>query len=708
MPLKITYKSPPYQDKALSFDDTLEEIRVGRTEGSEVSFPEDMAVVGHDHFAIRREAGAYKFVINPHHRVFLYGKDVMDGQELAAAEEVRLGTPSGPRLLLEPTRAGGTAYVATEPQGKSEGLPEIARSTARWTHVLGVIVAIALLGGLYAYWDLSQEVQPIYAGAGSGTDFSAIIAKYQNSIFLVDEVDAAGNSHSGATAWVVAMPDGSKAFATNAHVGGLLADAQKNHYRLVVRSPDSRHREYEITSALIHPAYEAFNAMLADADKKASSGAIREVELSPAYDVAILIPDSQDGLPAALPLARDNALATLHAGEPIAFVGYPAENLVSFDVNAPTPTSQVGIITSVRNFFLTEDGGPAQLIEHSLPSAGGASGSPIFDSHGQVIALLSGGNNIASKDGRIPNAALVNFAQRVDLLRDLMEGKANDQLDDDKRMWADAVARWSRAPDAIAAVYARQFEATVGKLSTFARDGETGAADPLFDKRSTQTFDVSLLANISYLVTAYTPSRKPIRVVVYNAADPSSLIDTTVFVADGPLSVLGIPAGPAGKVKIAVISEAAGDGNEPDTTPVPFKLNVYWSTSTPPAGSGQEAGASPTGGGHVAPATPLPAARLLRAAALRPPVEVRPAMAASIPVAPTSARDRANRTQSQIVMARRSAGQPVGVPRLPEDFAEASPGRPAFAGRDNQISPLSILMMPEKSIPPWPFAANSE
>src|SRR5450432_2505275 len=99
MPLKITYKSPPYRDKVLSFEDTLEEVRVGRTPSSEVEFPETMAIVGHDHFAIVRSAGTYKFVINPHHRVFANGKDVYDGQELSTPTEVRLGTPDGPRLL---------------------------------------------------------------------------------------------------------------------------------------------------------------------------------------------------------------------------------------------------------------------------------------------------------------------------------------------------------------------------------------------------------------------------------------------------------------------------------------------------------------------------------------------------------------------------------------------------------------------------------
>jgi hypothetical protein len=169
-------------------------------------------------------------------------------------------------------------------------------------------------------------------------------------------------------------------------------------------------------------------------------------------------------------------------------------------------------------------------------------------------------------------------------------------------MWADAVARWSRPPEAIAAVYAKSFEETEGKLTSFAKDGETGAPDALFDKRSAQTYDFDLKGDTRYLVTAYTPSKKPIRVVVYNADDPGSLLDTTVYVADGPLTVLEVPAGTPGKVKIAVISEATADG-APDTSPVPFKLNVYWSTAKPTPGNGQETGASPHGG-HNPPAHP--------------------------------------------------------------------------------------------------------
>jgi hypothetical protein len=595
MTLKITYKSPPYRDKVLTFDDSVSNIRVGRTTGSEVEFPEDMAAVGHEHFALKREAGTYKFVINPHHRVYVDGKDVLDGQELAAAREVRLGTPDGPRLLLEPQKAGGSNYVATEPQGASRQTTDIVRSSARWTHVLGAVAAVTLLVGGFAYWKLNSEVQPLYTNAGHNTDFSAVIAKAQKAVYLVDEVDSSGTSHGGATAWVVAMPDGSKVFATNAHVGELLAEARRNHYRLVVRSPESGHREYAITDANIHPAYAAFNALVADEEKKANSGMIREVDLSPAYDVSLLIPDKQDGLPDGLPLATDKELDALHSGQPIAYVGYPAENLVSFDTRAPTPTSQVGIITSVRNFFLTNDNGPAQLIEDSLPSAGGASGSPIFNANGHVIALLSGGNNLSSKDGRIPNAAMVNFAQRVDLLKELLNGTAADKLEDYKKAWAAGVARWSRAPDDVAAIYAKQFEQAQGKLTVFSRAGSTGAGDPLFDNRSSATYELDLLGDTSYLVTATTTSGKPLRVVVYNANDPSSIIDTTVFVADGPLSVIEIPGGTPGKVKIAVISETGAAGH-PDTSAVPFKLNVYWSTTKQSPDSGQQTGQGPNGG----------------------------------------------------------------------------------------------------------------
>ena len=62
-----------------------------------------------------------------------------------------------------------------------------------------------------------------------------------------------------------------------------------------------------------------------------------------------------------------------------------------------------------------------------------------------------------------------------------------------------------------------------------------------YERKPIATFDVPLNANTRYLVTAYTGTQKPLRIVVTDAANPSAIIDTTVHVADGPLAVVEVP-----------------------------------------------------------------------------------------------------------------------------------------------------------------------
>ena len=74
--------------------------------------------------------------------------------------------------------------------------------------------------------------------------------------------------------------------------------------------------------------------------------------------------------------------------------------------------------------------GPAGnfLVRHNLPATGGASGSPIFLADGSVAAVLNAGNIILAFNpqgdsvtmSRAPSAAGVNYAQRIDILRDLV------------------------------------------------------------------------------------------------------------------------------------------------------------------------------------------------------------------------------------------------------------------------------------------------
>ena len=143
-------------------------------------------------------------------------------------------------------------------------------------------------------------------------------------------------------------------------------------------------------------------------------------------DVAVLTIDGKHDT--VFKTADDETLGALKSGDPIAFLGFPMENVHNDNVNLDNPVAsmQSGIIVAVSDFDL-KDSGPSRnyLIRHNLPSAGGASGSPIFNPNGEVVALLFAGNTIGQVQKgqveRTPSAVQINYAVRVDLLKDLAE-----------------------------------------------------------------------------------------------------------------------------------------------------------------------------------------------------------------------------------------------------------------------------------------------
>jgi hypothetical protein len=102
------------------------------------------------------------------------------------------------------------------------------------------------------------------------------------------------------------------------------------------------------------------------------------------------------------------------------------ENLMQLPLGRPTPITQLGNIVAQTDFFLLRRPGKARhLIMHSLPAAGGASGSPIVNRMGEVVAVYNAANvHIADFDDRIPSAVDINFGQRADLVRELLDGTA--------------------------------------------------------------------------------------------------------------------------------------------------------------------------------------------------------------------------------------------------------------------------------------------
>lgn len=134
-------------------------------------------------------------------------------------------------------------------------------------------------------------------------------------------------------------------------------------------------------------------------------------------------------------LASKDCLHELKSGDPVAFLGFPTENLEQDNLNLESPIAsmQSGIIVAVSDFALKDAGKEKNiLIRHNLPATGGASGSPVFNKNGEAIALLYAVSMIGQvKNGRVeraPSAAQINFAVRADLLSEMGESIAMEDF----------------------------------------------------------------------------------------------------------------------------------------------------------------------------------------------------------------------------------------------------------------------------------------
>ena len=123
-------------------------------------------------------------------------------------------------------------------------------------------------------------------------------------------------------------------------------------------------------------------------------------------------------------VAGKKELHSLKAGTPVASAGFPMEGLNDLNIDKPEASYATGDIKKITDFD-NKDGGPEnnRNIFHSVPAAGGASGSPIFTSTGKVVAVLWGGSGHGRdfRGARIASAALQNFAVRIDQIYDVGE-----------------------------------------------------------------------------------------------------------------------------------------------------------------------------------------------------------------------------------------------------------------------------------------------
>jgi hypothetical protein len=240
--------------------------------------------------------------------------------------------------------------------------------------------------------------------------------------------------------------------ATNAHVA-ILREGIRARERMIVRAPGQNGQVYEVVEHRLHPGYVPFNAFLQSDLRLISAyrGSLESLSGN-GYDVALLrvagtLPEADR-----LEIATPDELNALASGTPLATSGYPGENLTRSSPGNLGVTSQqhLGVVTSMTDMFhLPAPVAVRQLVQHDLPATGGASGSPIVGASGKVVALLNAGNLFVVNGDRVPNAALINFAQRADLVRDMLDGTAEQKLAEARNYWRTVAESFASANDII-------------------------------------------------------------------------------------------------------------------------------------------------------------------------------------------------------------------------------------------------------------------
>jgi len=644
MGLIVKFLSGSQAGEEISFGDDKEVVTFGRAADADVGFPPELDIVSRDHFRLQRELGVYKFVISREKPVFSNGRAILDGEELDKVTQVQLSGPTGPRLRIERGDGASGNLPKTRVLARGQDIGDFAEETKSGGRRLRNALAVAALaiaaiaaGIYYVNKDVqttqgqvaetqgqvaqtqaqvaetqgqvaetkaqvaavAKEVEALnqklpsmeeaVQSLGKKTDLSALIRENKESVYLIAVMSPMGEWFGRGTAWAVEMPDGTRALATNSHVANMFNEvgtkfpADAITVAIQPKGPD--YKQLKVKSVKLHPGYMAFQKVLIDLFEKNKELKARNFDAIPGYDVALMFVEDPTQIAKPLKLAGPDSYNALTAGQEAYLIGHPAEGTPGTDWMRPEPNSQAGIITGLTTFFLTRGtDAENQLVQHSLAGSGGASGSPIFNANGEVVALHSAGSfkfiEIAGQKDpvRVDGGARIQYAQRVDMLRELIDGTVDAKMPEYEQMWAAGAAAFIRTPDQMMATWVQVFRELAQPSPGVAKVGDFTAPMDVYNeklKARVALFQVKVETAGQYMFIARSSDG---RNIMTNAYDPATGDLITLGQGGGPVSFPSpLPKfdGPR-EVLIAVIDDAAPPKEgEPVIPPATAGLEVW-------------------------------------------------------------------------------------------------------------------------------------